>query len=193
MANKSEPQIMQFKVSLKYLSPPIWRRLLMPPDSTLGQLHLAIQRSMGWGNCHLHSFRFGNTEYGSGDVGEMDWEDEDSVTLEGVFVRPKMKARYEYDFGDSWEHDVVFEKFVAMEPGALYPQCIAGKRACPPEDCGSYPGYERLCKLMANPKLPDPEGMRKWFGGTYDPEQFDLAAANRSVMPVRKGGRRKKG
>ncbi|MCC5877550.1 MAG: plasmid pRiA4b ORF-3 family protein [Candidatus Sumerlaeia bacterium] len=185
MGNGTETQIMQFKVTLKYISPPVWRRLLMPPDNTLGQLHNAIQGAMGWGNYHLHAFRFGTTQYGSSSIEEMNWMDEDAVTLHEMFSQPKTKARYTYDFGDGWEHEVVFEKFVPLKPGEDYPQCIAGKRACPPEDCGSYPGYERICQLIANPKLPDPEGLRKWVGRAYDPERFDLAAANKAVKRTR--------
>ena len=46
------------------------------------------------------------------------------------------------------------------------------RRACPPEDCGSIPGYESLVKVMKNPKSAEYKNMLEWLGSAYDPEQF---------------------
>jgi hypothetical protein len=189
MHNESTPQIMQFMVSLLHIKPPIWRRLLVPSDCTLGQLHLAIQGAMGWSNSHLHSFVCGDTVYGFLDDEGADCKDENGVMLRDLFMRPKMKVRYEYDFGDFWEHDVVFEKIVEGKAGVLYPRCSGGKRACPPEDCGGFFGYEELCQLMANPKHPNFKEICEWYGGIYDPEEFRLVSANEVLQQFYKADR----
>ena len=62
--------------------------------------------------------------------------------------------------------------------------CTGGARACPPEDCGSYPGYEELLKVLRNPKHPEHESMRDW-AGDYDPARFILAEVNRQLKRIR--------
>jgi hypothetical protein len=87
---------------------------------------------------------------------------------------------YEYDFGDSWEHEVLVEKVVPAEKGrGRYPLVTAGKRASPPEDCGGIPGYYQLLEVLGNPRHPEHEEMLEWCGGEYDPDEFDLQEVNR--------------
>jgi hypothetical protein len=71
-----------------------------------------------------------------------DVEDEEGVLLGQILARAK-KPRfvYEYDLGDSWEHEIVLEKTLEPEPKTKYPWCVDGARACPPEDCGGVWGY----------------------------------------------------
>ena len=40
---------LSLKVTLYGIKPPVWRRLLIPGEMTLGDLHQAIQAAMGWG------------------------------------------------------------------------------------------------------------------------------------------------
>jgi len=179
----------QFKVALRYIRPPIWRRVVLPDNFTLGQLHDVIQVTMGWYNCHLHDFRFGDVHYTSqqaSEMGEMDMENEETVFLSRVVTRPKQKFIYEYDFGDSWEHEVVVEKMLLIDPQAKYPVCLAGARACPPEDCGSFPGYcDILEALKAPKKTEEQKELLEWVGDGYDPERFDLDVVNKRLTRTR--------
>lgn len=179
----------QFKVTLKYIRPPIWRRIVLPDNFTLGQLHDVIQVTMGWYNCHMHAFRFGDVHYTSqqaSEMGEMDMENEDAVFLSRVVKRPKQKFRYEYDFGDGWEHEIVVEKILPIDSQAKHPVCLAGARACPPEDCGSFPGYcDMLEALKAPKKTKEQRELLEWLGDGYDPERFDLEAVNRRLAGKR--------
>jgi len=50
------------------------------------------------------------------------------------FKKEKDKAFYTYDFGDSWEHEVVLEKVLERDPEAQYPRCTAARRLTPDED-----------------------------------------------------------
>lgn len=83
------------------------------------------------------------------------------------------KIEYQYDFGDGWEHEIVLEKVLPPEEGAKYPVCIKGRRACPPEDCGSIWGYEDLLLALQDPNHPDHDDLLEWVGGSFDPEAFE--------------------
>lgn len=82
-------------------------------------------------------------------------------------------AYYVYDFGDSWEHEIRLEKILPREK-RKYPACIAGKRACPPEDCGGIWGYEEFLEIIKDPEHEEYEDMLDWVGGEFDPEHFDI-------------------
>lgn len=90
---------------------------------------------------------------------------------------------YEYDFGDSWTHQIVLEKILPPSPELKAPQCIAGARACPPEDCGGVFGYAELLTALRDPSHPEHEDMLEWMGGEYDPAFFDLEAVNDQLVP----------
>jgi hypothetical protein len=89
---------------------------------------------------------------------------------------------YEYDFGDGWLHAVKVEKILPYDPGVVLPTCLAGARACPPEDCGSFPGYADVLRVLAQAETPEDREFREWVG-SYDPEFFDLEAINRRIHP----------
>ena len=169
----------QLKITLREIKPPIWRRVMVRADTTLGKLHSVIQRSMGWENCHLHQFEANGERYSPREVDELGEDrDENKARLSSVLVRPGDRMLYEYDFGDSWEHDVVLEKTLPIEKGVRYPQVIAGKRACPPEDCGGVPGYYEFLEALQDPEHPEHEEMKEWCGGDFDAEAFSVQKAN---------------
>lgn len=49
----------EIKISLRESKPLIWRRVQVPRDLTLYQLHQVIQPAMGWGDDPLHEFKIG--------------------------------------------------------------------------------------------------------------------------------------
>ena len=85
------------------------------------------------------------------------------------------RALYEYDFGDDWHHTVLLEKILPVDKGRVYPVCIGGRRACPPEDCGGPLGYARMLEILGDPEHEEHEGMMTWLGGSFDPESFEAA------------------
>jgi hypothetical protein len=87
---------------------------------------------------------------------------------------------YEYDFGDGWLHGIQFEKILPLDPGQHYPVCLAGARACPPDDCGGPPGYAQLLDALQNPTSPANAEMLDWCGD-WSPEDFDLESVNRRL------------
>ncbi len=181
---KREPTaIFQLKITLAEIEPPIWRRVLVPAEIRLDKLHDVLQAAMGWTNSHLHQFtirdrRFSDPRFD--DDGELEFEDERKVPLDRL-VGAGQTLSYEYDFGDSWEHEVLVEEIREPESRMSYPACIAGARACPPEDAGGTPGYARLLESIADPKDPEHDEFLTWLGGVFDPEGFDLNLTNRAL------------
>ena len=87
-----------------------------------------------------------------------------------------IRDSYIYDFGDNWEHVIMLEAIESKKKGIKYPRCIDGARACPPEDCGSIPGYYRLLEILADSKHEEHEEMKEW-SGDFEPEHFDKEEA----------------
>jgi prepilin-type processing-associated H-X9-DG protein len=47
-------RVYQFKISLREISPVVWRRIQVPSNYSFWDFHVAIQDSMGWLDYHLH-------------------------------------------------------------------------------------------------------------------------------------------
>jgi Plasmid pRiA4b ORF-3-like protein len=166
--------IVKLKVTLQAIRPPVWRRLLIPAGMTLRDLHDAIQTSMGWEDAHLHDFDIAGDRFG--DPGTTDEvENEARLTLAAILKAGVGRFKYTYDFGDDWEHLILVEGTVPRVERQHYPACIAGKRACPPEDCGGPYGYANLLEVRADPAHPDHEEMSQWLDEDFDPDAFSVA------------------
>jgi hypothetical protein len=181
--------IHRLKVTLRGSKPPIWRRFEVPSDITLAGLHSVIQLGFGWEDCHLWVFETPAGRYGSSDP-DLEIRSAAHKKLSAVADWPGDKLRYEYDFGDGWDHDIVIEAVQPAEQGVAYPRCIRGKRACPPEDCGGIWGYYELLNTLANPRHENHAQMLFWLGisspAGFDPDYFDLDEANSYLAKISK-------
>jgi hypothetical protein len=186
MPQNKQVQIYQFKITLSDIKPRIWRRIQVPSSFTFQNLHEAIQHAFGWDNSHLHQFiispRNGMTE--SISIGfddpiedELDNINESKIQISSYFSLTNKRAKYQYDFGDDWMHDILLEKIIPIETGIKYPRCIDGKRACPPEDCGGAWGYEYLLEVINDPDHPEYNERLEWIG-EFDSEDFDVKEVN---------------
>lgn len=177
--------VLQVRITLLDVNdPPVWRRVLVPATFTLDRVHLVIQAAMGWQNYHMHAFRAGECSYGPDPEGMLGHLEEAKVRLADL-VGVGDRIDYEYDFGDSWEHELLVETRTGAEASQTYPACTAGEGACPPEDSGGFPGYQRLKEILADPSSEEYEEMRTWAEsqtcGEFDPASFDLAEASARV------------
>ena len=169
-ANKN---VYQIKISLKYIKPMIWRRFLVEDSIKLPDLHKVIQTVMGWTNSHLHQFIIKERFYGEPDEDSFEEiVDYRKLMLKSVLSFEKEKITYEYDFGDGWEHELVLEKILNNQT-IENPICVAGKRNCPPEDCGGPYGYMDLLNVIADPENEEYKEMKSWIGDDFDSEYFD--------------------
>jgi pRiA4b ORF-3-like protein len=175
-ASGRRDEAVELTVVLRDTEPPVWRRLLVPASLTLRQLHAVLQTAMGWQDAHLHLFEVAGVRYGDVEDVPDPLGDEETTTV-GDAAAVTRDFRYEYDFGDGWEHDVrIGQRLTSVGSGT--PRCLDGARACPPEDCGGAPGYERLLGVLADPADPERPELVEWLGGEFDPDAFDAAATS---------------
>lgn len=174
----------EVKIVLMDLAPMIWRRVSVPRDIKLGDLHNVIQIAMGWEDCHLHEFLIGRKRYGPMVADPFGFDDpavdEVIVHLNGV-AKPRAKFIYHYDFGDDWRHEIHIEREVELTSNKRQARCLAGENACPPEDCGGPYGYPNLVAILADPRHDEHDEIREWIGDDFDPLRFDLALINRRL------------
>jgi hypothetical protein len=182
---KRVDKVLQFKISLLEVKPAVWRRIQVV-EGTLDELHEHIQSAMGWTNSHLHQFRDKMKRYANPNQMHEDMEvygliDTTTTMMSDVFRRAKTKMIYEYDFGDGWAHEVLFEGKFPAEPRSRYPVCLDGANACPPEDCGGPWGYAHLLEALSDKKHPEHAAMKEWIGGKFDAKKFTSQSATRSM------------
>lgn len=193
-----EPNAVQLHVALDDIEPAVWRRLVVPWAWNLGQLHLVIQAAFSWWNAHLHEFSIGGLRHG--DPAMEQWADETSarsfdegqVRLLDFACQPGLAFTYSYDFGDNWQHTITVETISSLEQAPRSAVCIDGARARPPEDVGGVPGYEDFLTVMSDPEEPEHRDIKRWCGGHFDPEWFDLPTVDKDVRNALKPGVRRR-
>jgi hypothetical protein len=168
--------------------PLIWRRIQIK-DCSVDKLHECIQTAMGWTNSHLHRFEILGIVHGDPELlcGNPDcFAGTNSLEAMVSEIVPQSGVRfsfsYEYDFGDRWQHEVLFEGCLAADQGVRYPLCLEGERACPPEDVGGVSGYEEFLEAIADPSHAEHEEWMIWAGGDFDPTRFDPKAASQAMQ-----------
>lgn len=186
---KKGQAIFQIKVTLLETDPPIWRRLLVPGEVTLWQLHNILQLAMEWGDYHLHDFRIDQQRYGIPEQIENDFSssnirDERTTRLSRVMCEIGARAVYTYDFGDNWRLEILLEKRLEPEPGKVYPACLEGGLHAPPEDSGGVGAFHDLLEASNDPSHEEHEEIRGWLGSEFDPEAFSVEEVNRRLAPL---------
>ncbi|HEY5858420.1 MAG TPA: plasmid pRiA4b ORF-3 family protein [Aldersonia sp.] len=183
--------VFRIKVSLCGATAPIWRRLEVPADITLYDLHNVIQVAFGWDDSHLHVFETDYGEFGEANP-QYSRRSEKPVTLEQVVAEEGSRIGYTYDFGDDWRHEIEFEKITegtAPDDDMTHPRCTGGRRATPPEDSGGIWGYQNLVAILGDPCHPEHEDRLEWLGldsaDEFDPARFNAPAVNGVLARLR--------
>lgn len=179
--------IHRLKITLRDVTPPVWRRIEVRSSVTLDELAALLTSAMGWVGYHLHQLEVGGTVYQQSEF--LDDSpfgrpalDESEHRLGDVLAAVGDKARWAYDFGDGWEHDVVVEAICELDPDAVYPRCIKGRRACPPEDCGGWWGYANLLEAVADPSHDEHAELAEWLPPDFDAAHFDANEATEAMQ-----------
>ena len=134
MQSRNSIECLKICIRLRGVSPPVWRRLIVPTQSTIAELHRVIQAAMGWEDIHLHRFEIRGESYGVWRPGSVGFRtNAGEVRLIDFAFRERERFSYIYDFTSHWRHDVRVEKVGLSSRG---PRCIAGQGACPPESSG---------------------------------------------------------
>ncbi|MBN1548903.1 MAG: plasmid pRiA4b ORF-3 family protein [Syntrophaceae bacterium] len=171
------------KIQLLDIEPAIWRRFAVPASITLDRLHDVIQIVMGWTDSHLHEFTIGNKRYTEYPESKEDGLACGRYRLEDLIKQKGRTFRYLYDFGDSWEHELVLEesRYFNLELRTEL-ACLDGQRACPPEDVGGVPGYFEFLNALKDPNHEEYESYTEWSCGNFDSERFDPESINWELM-----------
>jgi len=185
-AQSAARPIYQLKVVLAGSEPPIWRRVLVPADIKLSSLHRVMQILMGWTDDHQHRFTVLSKPLSRSDSGQdVHPADESRYRLIDVAPTPGSELLYEYDFGDSWDHRITVEKSVPQDRGTpSHPVCLAGERACPPEDCGGIMRYPYMVKALRDPAHPEHGELVERYGPDFDPEAFGIERVNARLESI---------
>jgi hypothetical protein len=184
---RKQPEFVhQFLIVLNGTDPLVWRRIQVPLTYSFWDVHVAIQDSMGWLDYHLHEFHVLDAKNrpvligipGDEDLGQRPHVPSWRVRVSEFFNRRcyhAVPALYVYDFGDDWEHALIYEGEEPSDDSLTYPRCAAGARRCPPEDCGGVHGYRNFLAAVADPTHAEHDSFLTWVGGSYDPDAFDPA------------------
>jgi hypothetical protein len=190
-------EIIQMKISLDDIKPEIWRRFIINSSCSLDKFHIILQTIMGWQNCHLYGFIVNGEEYMPSDDDDEFFESDalntKGMTIKKLKLNEKDKIKYIYDYGDNWEHTIKIEKIINTDDKIQTPLCVDGERNCPPEDCGSYPGYDDIVNAMKKPKSKEAKEFIEWLGEPYDSEKFDIERINAYFEPVKRKTHKKAG
>ena len=173
----------QVLVTLQGVDPPIWRRILIPSQFKLDRSHLVIQGAFGWTHSHSHIFRAGGRAFEAiyDKLEEYEGEDETQIAFYDFLMMGAGTAEYVYDFGDDWRHTIQLEERILSEKPSM-PHCVAGERACPPEDVGGTSGYDQMLKILADPTDEEYESIIDWLPENFDPETFSVDSADRRIQ-----------
>ena len=177
---------LEFEVWLKSITPRIWRRFHITVDATFLDLHRAIQDSFGWEQAHLWEFHTSGRSRkvlagvpSDSPLGSDTEETPDAADVKLMrYFGPATQCTYWYDFGDDWLHTVKLRQRVGSDE-RFFRRLLAGRRACPPEDCGGVSGYARLVSFLetgADPWGDDDAELAAWTGD-WKPAAFSLADA----------------
>ena len=170
-------------IRLLEIEPEIWRRFVVPASISLDRLHDVIQIVMGWTDSHLHEFTFGKKRYTEYPEYKDDGLECGRYRLGNLIKQKGRTFKYQYDFGDCWEHELTLEENRYFKPEIRSEiACLAGARACPPEDVGGIPGYYDFCKALGDPRHEEHERLMEWSGGNFDSQKFDADAVNWELM-----------
>jgi hypothetical protein len=173
-------RIFIFEIILKEVTPPVWRILEINRNQTLHELHASIQVAMGWKNLHLYSFSRGE---GTNKVkfSLPDSENKEELItsnntrkfkLRDIFHKPGDSIEYTYDYGDFWQHLIIFKGTTYENANFGYPRCPAGSRCCPPENIGGPPGYQSLLAAIETKNKKLLKEYDEWLGYRYNPDKF---------------------
>ena len=196
-AGASGQKVLQLRAVLRGISPLIWRRLLVRGDTSVARLHKILQVAFGWQDMHLHRFEIRGREYGVHQEGGVFFDtDAHEVLIGQLKLRRLERFTYEYDFGDLWVHDLRIETTLPLDPKMVYPRCIAGRRAAPPEDCGGPHAFmatrfeytligESRSRQEFEDLLVDEVDDEEWaILRHYHPNRFDRRAVNQRLAAL---------
>jgi hypothetical protein len=184
--------VARLRVEIDEVEPRVVRRVEVPLSIRLDDLHFVLQIAIGWQNCHPFEFRIGDEAWG---LVDRDSDDNplpaEQATLADLAARGTA-FKYNYTFGDDWEHSVVVEAIESSATDGAIPRLLSAEGRCPPADVGGPTGYEHYLRALADPREAHHEAMLEWGDEDFDPHTADIATLRGNLANLAKYlGRRK--
>ncbi|BEP27847.1 plasmid pRiA4b ORF-3 family protein [Helicovermis profundi] len=197
------------KIKLDLDNHNVWRKLVIPYNTTFSKLHEILQIVFDWQDYHLHEFWvFGedkdknmNTKPNNSahtlesykpivnlvyNEESLDYGDENLTKLDIGYKLSEynwVKIKYIYDFGDNWVHFIdIEEKLEKYDKN--YPICLDGEGSAPPEDVGGSYGYDEFLEITNDNNNPKQEGMLEW-GKSLGYGEFNIEDINSKLKRIR--------
>jgi hypothetical protein len=174
-------------LSVAGCTPHIWRRLVVREAMWLARLHDAIQVAFDWFDYQTHVFTVGEQRLGNpAKGGGPPVEDDRDITLGQIDLARLGAMSYDYHFGEGWRVDIRVEAILPVVKGEVYPRCLAGERAGPPEDCGGLEAYHDMLACIQEPATDLGREWLEWLGPLHDVTRCELALINKSLRKFSK-------
>jgi pRiA4b ORF-3-like protein len=181
----SPTEIARLTVEIDDVAPRVARCLEVPLDIRLDDLHFVLQIAIGWQNGHPFEFRIGDKAWGSHDrEAESNPMPADTATLADILAFGAT-FKYDYVFGEDWQHTVMLQSRAGAAPGARYPHLVSAEGRCPPADIGGPIGYETYLRTIADPASINHEDMIEFDAPDFDPHSVDEAALRANLASLR--------
>ena len=183
------------RIELRYFEPKIWRRIEMPLYISLTTLHRIIQTAFEWDGYHLAGFKVKRDFYF---VPYDDDSLEDNYSSDDVYLWELIdsgikRIEYTYDFGDQWNHLVVFGKTRSIDSSMKSAKLLGGARCAPIEDMSGTYAYNEYLDYIETHGIPDSEHIHdcdddnplSWLiARRFDPEKFDEVALQTKLNEI---------
>ena len=185
-------EVATLTVQIDEVSPPVTRRVEVPLNMRLDDLHFVLQIAIGWQNCHPFEFSIGDRVWGLVDREATENPlPADRVTLADLMPLSRI-FKYSYVYGDDWQHTVTIESVSKPALGVNYPRLTDGEGRCPPADIGGPSGYEAYIQALGDPEHFHHEAMVDWEEAEFDPTDASLPSLQSNIANLAKYiGRRK--
>ena len=193
-------EIARLRITIDEVMPAVVRRVEVPVDIRLDDLHFVLQIAIGWQNCHPFEFRVGgNTEERRWGLIDRDDPESSPLPAESATLADLLQHggggkvfHYDYVYGEDWAHTLEVEAISSADAGTHYPRLVNAQGRCPPADIGGVTGYETFLRALTDPLHLNHEGMREWDDPDFDPHVVDEAALRANLANLGKYlGRRK--
>lgn len=187
VAKKPHEKVFSLKLTVVGCTPRVWRRLLVRETMWLSRLHDSIQVAFDWYDYQTHVFSLDDLRFGNPmRKDELVIEDDRDVVLSDLDLGSRDRLLYEYNFGEGWHVDVRVEKTLGISKGLVYPTCLAGERAGPPEDCGGLEAYHDMLACIKEPNTDLGREWLEWLGPNYEPTLCDVEKINKALRKLGK-------
>jgi Plasmid pRiA4b ORF-3-like protein len=176
--------IARLSVEIDDVTPRVVRVVEVPADIRLDDLHFVLQIAVGWQNGHPFEFRIGDKVWGLQDrEAETNPLPPEQATLADILAHGGA-FRYDYVFGEDWQHTVTLIARDAARPDLRYPHLVSAEGRCPPADIGGPVGYETYLRSIADPNSVNHEDMLDFDAPDFDPHAVDEATLRKNLAEL---------